>query len=102
MRFQVLSFSFARHRLHVGEVIRPRCFRVTHDRSHNRDCPVVSSLFVAWNNELDAIRSCPTAAGCPAAPRGCPGTHLALHLATKVTTFVVDAMDGGAAGHGEL
>lgn len=57
---------------------------------------------MTWNNELDAIRSCPTAAGCPAAPRGCPGTHLALHLATKVTTFVVDAMDGGAAGHGEL
>ena len=47
-----------------------------------------------------------TAAGCAKAPRGCPGTHLALFLAQKVVEFVVASMDeqlaADTAGKGDL
>ena len=45
-----------------------------------------------------------TAAGCAKAPRGCPGTHLALFLAQKVVEFVVAGMEevAAAAGKGDL
>ena len=31
--------------------------------------------------EWGDFKSCPSVAGCPAAPRGCPGTFLSMHLA---------------------
>ena len=34
-----------------------------------------------------------SSAGCAKAPRGCPGTHLALFLAQKVVGFVVAGME---------
>lgn len=39
-----------------------------------------SDKIMTWGNELAAIKTCPTAAGCEAAPRPCPGAHLALRL----------------------
>jgi len=39
---------------------------------------------MTWGNELAATKTCPTAAGCAAAPRPCPGAHLALRLGEKV------------------
>ena len=57
---------------------------------------------MTWNNELGAIRSCPTAAGCPAAPRGCPGTHLAIHLTEKVVGVVVRAIEDYRESEGKV
>ena len=48
---------------------------------------------LTWNNELRDIRSCPSAAGCPAAPRGCPGTHLSIHLTERVVGYVVKSIE---------
>ena len=42
-----------------------------------------------------------TAAGCAKAPRGCPGTHLALFLAQKVVEFVVAGMEEESAAAGK-
>jgi len=39
---------------------------------------------MTWGNELGALRSCESAAGCSAAPRPCPGAHLSFRLARDV------------------
>ena len=41
------------------------------------------------------------AAGCPAAPRGCPGTYLAIHLTEKVVEFVVRDIERYHEGKGK-
>eukprot|EP01052_Picozoa_sp_SAG31_P025489 SAG31_NODE_2236_length_6119_cov_15.764784_7_plen_90_part_00 len=51
---------------------------------------------MTWNNEIGAIRTCATAAGCEVAPRGCPGTHLALRISTAVVEFFVEGIEAGA------
>lgn len=33
--------------------------------------------------EWGDFKTCPTVAGCPAAPRGCPGTFLSMHIAKE-------------------
>eukprot|EP00439_Symbiodinium_sp_Y106_P074777 s367_g14.t1 len=44
---------------------------------------------LSWNNEWGAFKTCDTVAGCPAAPRGCPGTFLSMKLAREtVAAFV--------------
>jgi len=46
---------------------------------------------LSWNNEWSAFKSCDTVAGCPAAPRGCPGTFLSMKLARDtVAHFLKD------------
>ena len=35
---------------------------------------------LTWNNELGDFRKCPTVAGCPEAPRTCPGAFLTYSL----------------------
>merc|ERR1711904_752086 len=47
---------------------------------------------LTWNNEIGEIRKCKTVAGCPEAPRGCPGTHLSLRVATRVVESFVDGL----------
>merc|ERR1719201_2586113 len=42
---------------------------------------------LTWGAELRDLRSCPTAAGCKAAPRPCPGAHLSFILARDVLKF---------------
>merc|ERR1711879_1072391 len=38
---------------------------------------------LSWNNEVGDFRKCETVAGCPEAPRGCPGMRMSLRLVTK-------------------
>ena len=44
---------------------------------------------LTWNNEVGDMRRCGSAAGCASAPRGCPGTHLALHLTKEILGLFV-------------
>lgn len=48
---------------------------------------------LSWNAEVRDFRKCETVAGCPAAPRGCPGMHLSLRLATKVVGFFMKGIE---------
>lgn len=45
---------------------------------------------LTWGNELRDIRKCPTSAGCDAAPRPCPGTHLALRVAKSTLSYFIE------------
>lgn len=46
---------------------------------------------LTWVAELRDLNKCPDAAGCAHAPRPCPGTHLALYLATEASKAFVAA-----------
>ncbi|CAJ1342911.1 unnamed protein product [Effrenium voratum] len=48
---------------------------------------------LSWNNEWGDFKSCPSVAGCPAAPRGCPGTFLSMHLAKNAVAFFIEGME---------
>jgi len=54
---------------------------------------------LSWNNELDNFAKCKTIAGCPEAPRGCPGTWLSLRIATDTVSHFVGPLEkAGLAG----
>eukprot|EP00929_Paragymnodinium_shiwhaense_P108818 TRINITY_DN75159_c0_g1_i1.p1 TRINITY_DN75159_c0_g1~~TRINITY_DN75159_c0_g1_i1.p1 ORF type:complete len:468 (-),score=73.43 TRINITY_DN75159_c0_g1_i1:61-1464(-) len=60
---------------------------------------------LTFNAEIQDVRKCPnsTTAGCPAAPRPCPGMWLAIRVAKAAVTFFTDSYDVGASKkHGEL
>jgi hypothetical protein len=46
---------------------------------------------LTWGAELRDIKSCPTTAGCNAAPRPCPGVFLSYRVARDVISYFVDA-----------
>jgi len=46
--------------------------------------------FMTFNNEYREVNACVSTADCPKAPRGCPGTHMALRLATGVMKFFAE------------
>merc|ERR1712048_861542 len=48
---------------------------------------------LSWNNELGDFRKCPTVAGCPEAPRTCPGAHFSLRLATHIVDYFVGGIE---------
>jgi hypothetical protein len=48
---------------------------------------------LSWNNEWGLFSSCETVAGCPAAPRGCPGTFLSARIVTAVVNFFVEGIE---------
>eukprot|EP00931_Biecheleriopsis_adriatica_P008994 TRINITY_DN110110_c0_g1_i1.p1 TRINITY_DN110110_c0_g1~~TRINITY_DN110110_c0_g1_i1.p1 ORF type:complete len:462 (-),score=93.58 TRINITY_DN110110_c0_g1_i1:281-1666(-) len=48
---------------------------------------------LSWNNEWDAFSSCETVAGCPAAPRGCPGAFLSLKVATGAVSYFLEGIE---------
>lgn len=48
---------------------------------------------LSWNNEWGLFSSCETVAGCPAAPRGCPGTFLSARITTAVVNFFVGGIE---------
>jgi len=85
--------------LSSGANMDPQVFKEPHAFIPNR--PNGMKL-LSWNNELDAFMSCDSVAGCPAAPRGCPGTWLSLRVATAAVGFFVDGLvEAGKAGNGE-
>lgn len=58
---------------------------------------------LSWNNEWGDFKTCPTVAGCPAAPRGCPGTFLSMHIAKETVSFFIDEIGKTLkSGTGEL
>ncbi|CAE8736853.1 unnamed protein product [Polarella glacialis] len=50
---------------------------------------------LSWNNEWGDFSRCSTVAGCPEAPRGCPGTFLSMRLVTATVDFFVGGIEGG-------
>merc|ERR1719215_1206202 len=48
---------------------------------------------LSWNNEVGEFGKCKTVAGCPEAPRGCPGTFLSYRIATRAVEFFVDGIE---------
>lgn len=48
---------------------------------------------LSWNNEVGDFRKCNDVAGCPEAPRACPGTHFSIRLVTKVVSFFVGGIE---------
>jgi len=50
---------------------------------------------LSWNNEVGDFRKCATPAGCPEAPRACPGMHLSIRLVIKVVEFFVGGIEKG-------
>jgi hypothetical protein len=61
-----------------------------------------SLRLMSWNNELGEFRKCATVAGCPEAPRTCPGAHFSLRLATKVVEFFVAGIEKALKERNEL
>jgi len=51
-----------------------------------------SERILTWGAELAGIKSCPTSAGCKAAPRPCPGAFLSQRVAKGAISFFVDAL----------
>jgi len=47
---------------------------------------------LSWHNEWRDFKDCPSVAGCPKAPRGCPGMFLSMRIATKVVAYFVDGI----------
>mmetsp|Transcript_74319 Transcript_74319/g.193613 ORF Transcript_74319/g.193613 Transcript_74319/m.193613 type:complete len:475 (+) Transcript_74319:71-1495(+) len=84
--------------LSSGSNMDPNVFKEPHAFRPGR--PNATKL-LSWNNELDAFASCDSVAGCAAAPRGCPGTWLSLHVATEAVGFFVGGLEAaGLAGAG--
>jgi len=52
-----------------------------------------SDKLMSWNNELGAFAKCPSVAGCPEAPRGCPGTWLSLRIATQAVDYFIQGLE---------
>eukprot|EP00928_Gymnodinium_smaydae_P073621 TRINITY_DN5679_c1_g3_i2.p1 TRINITY_DN5679_c1_g3~~TRINITY_DN5679_c1_g3_i2.p1 ORF type:complete len:496 (-),score=95.37 TRINITY_DN5679_c1_g3_i2:76-1452(-) len=48
---------------------------------------------LSWNAEIRDFSTCDSVAGCPAAPRGCPGTFLSLRIATKTVAYFVGGIE---------
>jgi len=48
---------------------------------------------MTWNNELRDVRKCKNAAGCPEAPRPCPGIHLARRVSRQVVEFFIGGLE---------
>lgn len=78
--------------LSSGSNVDPAVFKDPHDFIPGR---ANANKLLSWNNELDAFASCPSVAGCDAAPRGCPGTWLSLRVATAAVEFFVGGMEQG-------
>ena len=100
------SFPFNRSELKS----RPGDVGIIHTSGANRDPQVFgrpddflpgrvnAEKLLSWNNEWGHIRSCGTVAGCPMAPRGCPGAFLSLRLATKTVEFFVAGIEEAGLG----
>ncbi|CAK9015418.1 Uncharacterized protein SCF082_LOCUS12748 [Durusdinium trenchii] len=65
----------------------PQVFKNPHDFVPGREN---AERLLSWNNEWGDFKSCPSVAGCPAAPRGCPGTFLSMNLAKQTVAFFID------------
>lgn len=57
---------------------------------------------MTWNNELGDFRKCSSVAGCPEAPRTCPGAHFSLRVATKTVEFFVAGIEEALKQKNEL
>lgn len=78
----------------------PQVFEEPADFSPGRDN---ADRVLSWNAEVRDFRTCETVAGCPAAPRGCPGMFLSLRLSTRVVAFFVEGIQSSLHGReGEL
>ncbi|CAE7730608.1 unnamed protein product, partial [Symbiodinium sp. CCMP2456] len=80
---------------HEGELTMMLSSGANHDPSVFKDAHKFipgrenAERLLSWNNEWGAFKTCDTVAGCPAAPRGCPGTFLSMKLARDtVAAFV--------------
>lgn len=57
---------------------------------------------MSWNNELGDFRECASVAGCPEAPRTCPGAHFSLRVATKTVEFFIGGIEEALKTRNEL
>jgi len=77
----------------------PQIFKDPHDFRPGREN---AERLLSWNNEWGDFKSCPTVAGCPAAPRGCPGTFLSMHIAMETVKFFTLTPDADSLRSSEL
>lgn len=52
-----------------------------------------AARLLSWNNEPAEFATCESVAGCPAAPRACPGTWLSLRIATATVDLFVQFLE---------
>ena len=68
----------------------PQVFKNPHEFKPGREN---AERLLSWNNEWGDFKSCPSVAGCPAAPRGCPGTFLSMTIAKETVAFFLNDME---------